>query len=70
MDPERVSIPPDMQRDLSNLKLAQNQTELSEQIMQLHQTLEAQGRLITQLIEATEGLNARKHTESESSRDR
>ena|SRR6266478_4903366 len=69
-DPETVQIPPDMQRDLSNFKLAQNQTELSQQITQLYQMLEDQGHLITQLVEATEGLKARKHTKGEGSTDR
>jgi potassium voltage-gated channel Shal-related subfamily D protein 2 len=41
--------------DLSNLKLAQNQTELSKQISDLRDTVEAQGVLIGRLLEALEG---------------
>ncbi|KAF8074171.1 hypothetical protein FPV67DRAFT_791341 [Lyophyllum atratum] len=38
--------------DLSNLKLAQNQTELSRQISELRATVDVQGRLMQQLLEA------------------
>lgn len=38
-------------RDLSNLKLAQNQTELSRQIEELAGTVEAQGKLLMRLLE-------------------
>lgn len=36
--------------DLSNLKLAQNQTELSRQISELAATVEVQGRLLKRLV--------------------
>ncbi|KIM34880.1 hypothetical protein M413DRAFT_79961 [Hebeloma cylindrosporum] len=38
-------------RDLTNLKLAQNQTELSRQIEELAGTVEVQGRLLRRLLE-------------------
>jgi uncharacterized coiled-coil protein SlyX len=38
-------------RDLSNMKLAQNQTELSRQIEELAGTVEVQGRLLRRLLE-------------------
>ena len=38
-------------RDLSNMKLAQNQTELSRQIEELAGTMEVQGRLLRRLLE-------------------
>lgn len=38
-------------RDLSNMKLAQNQTELSRQIEELAGTVDAQGRLLARLLE-------------------
>ncbi|KAJ7775034.1 hypothetical protein B0H16DRAFT_1362395 [Mycena metata] len=41
--------------DLSNRKLAHNQTELSKQISDLRSLVEAQGQLITQLVTALEG---------------
>ncbi|KAF5348601.1 hypothetical protein D9756_009695 [Leucocoprinus leucothites] len=37
-------------RDLSNMKLAQNQTELSKQIVDLNATVEMQGKLLRKLI--------------------
>ncbi|TFK18612.1 voltage-gated potassium channel [Coprinopsis marcescibilis] len=37
-------------RDLSNLKLAQNQTELSRQIGELREVVEGQGRLVERLV--------------------
>ncbi|KAF5344443.1 hypothetical protein D9756_011287 [Leucocoprinus leucothites] len=37
-------------RDLSNMKLAQNQTELSKQIVDLNATVEMQGKLLRRLI--------------------
>ncbi|TFK33509.1 hypothetical protein BDQ12DRAFT_700737 [Crucibulum laeve] len=40
--------------DLSNMKLAQNQTELSRQISELSATVETQGKLIRRLIEVLE----------------
>ncbi|KAF8192084.1 hypothetical protein BJ912DRAFT_1142217 [Pholiota molesta] len=42
-------------RDLSNMKLAQNQTELSRQIEELAATVEAQGALMARLLERLEG---------------
>ena len=42
------------QRDLSNLKLAQNQTELSRQIDELAGVVEAQGKMLTRLLELLE----------------
>lgn len=41
--------------DLSNRKLAHNQTELSKQIAELRTVVEAQGQLITRLVAALEG---------------
>ncbi|KAJ7164776.1 hypothetical protein C8R43DRAFT_1122653 [Mycena crocata] len=41
--------------DLSNRKLAHNQTELSKQIAELKGVVEAQGQLITRLVSAMEG---------------
>ncbi|EEB97003.1 hypothetical protein MPER_03766, partial [Moniliophthora perniciosa FA553] len=41
-------------RDLSNRKLAQNQTELSKQISELRDTVEMQGEMIKRLLEALE----------------
>lgn len=38
-------------RDLSNMKLAQNQTELSKQIEDLTATVELQGRMLQRLLE-------------------
>ncbi|KAJ7581028.1 hypothetical protein C8J56DRAFT_1029396 [Mycena floridula] len=38
-------------RDPSNLKLAQNQTELSKQIVELRSTVESQGLLLKQLLQ-------------------
>ncbi len=38
-------------KDLSNRKLAQNQTELSRQIEQLSATVEAQGAMIQRLLQ-------------------
>ena len=42
-------------RDLSNFKLAQNQTELSHQIEDLKATVELQGKVLTRLLVALEG---------------
>ncbi|KAF9473491.1 voltage-gated potassium channel [Pholiota conissans] len=42
-------------RDLSNMKLAQNQTELSRQIEDLASTVEIQGRLLERLLEKLDG---------------
>ncbi|KAF9264095.1 voltage-gated potassium channel [Marasmius fiardii PR-910] len=42
------------ERDLSNLKLAKNQTELSKQISELRDTVELQGEMIKRLLEALE----------------
>ena len=38
-------------RDLSNMKLAQNQTELSKQIEDLTATVEIQGRMLQRLLD-------------------
>jgi potassium voltage-gated channel Shal-related subfamily D member 2 len=38
-------------RDLTNMKLAQNQTELSKQIEDLTATVEIQGRMLQRLLE-------------------
>jgi len=47
--------PPRMpSRDLSNMKLAQNQTELSRQIEDLAATVEIQGRMLQRLMEVLE----------------
>jgi potassium voltage-gated channel Shal-related subfamily D protein 2 len=43
---------PSVPKDLTNRKLAQNQTELSQQIAELRVTVENQGRMIEQLLEA------------------
>lgn len=40
--------------DLSNRKLAQNQTELSRQITELRATVEAQGQMLERLVTALE----------------
>ncbi|KAL0577505.1 hypothetical protein V5O48_004491 [Marasmius crinis-equi] len=40
--------------DLSNLKLAQNQTELSKQISELRETVELQGLMIRRLLDSLE----------------
>ncbi|KAF8625611.1 hypothetical protein AX17_006797 [Amanita inopinata Kibby_2008] len=69
MDPNLVASPPTMQRDLSNFKLAQNQTELSQQIVHLHQVIEAQGRLIHRLVETMEELAPAKCAEKRTSLD-
>ncbi|ESK92115.1 voltage-gatedpotassiumchannel [Moniliophthora roreri MCA 2997] len=42
------------ERDLSNRKLAQNQTELSKQISELRDTVEMQGEMIKRLLEVLE----------------
>lgn len=41
--------------DLSNRKLAQNQTELSRQISELRSTVEVQGLMLQRLLDALEG---------------
>jgi potassium voltage-gated channel Shal-related subfamily D protein 2 len=41
--------------DLSNRKLAHNQTELSKQILELRGVVEAQGQMIARLVAALEG---------------
>jgi potassium voltage-gated channel Shal-related subfamily D protein 2 len=46
--PGTSSVP----KDLTNRKLAQNQTELSQQITELRVTVETQGRMIEKLLEA------------------
>lgn len=52
IDSEPAFAPPGIPRELSNFKLAQNQTELSQQIAQLHQVVEAQARLVQQLADS------------------
>lgn len=42
-------------RDLTNLKLAQNQTELSRQISELRVAMEAQGELLRRLVDVSDG---------------
>ncbi|KAJ3536670.1 hypothetical protein NMY22_g5926 [Coprinellus aureogranulatus] len=46
-----LSQPVSASRDLSNMKLAQNQTELSRQIEELRAVVERQGRLLEGLVE-------------------
>ena len=41
---------PALPKDLSNRKLAQNQTELSRQIAELRSTVEHQGHMVEQLL--------------------
>lgn len=43
------------ERDLSNRKLAQNQTELSRQILELRSAVEVQGEMIRRLVGMLEG---------------
>jgi len=43
--------------DLSNMKLAQNQTELSKQIVDLSRMVEEQGQLLRQIMKVLEGEN-------------
>lgn len=43
------------ERDLSNRKLAQNQTELSRQISELRSAVETQGEIIRRLVGLLEG---------------
>jgi len=54
-------------RDLSNMKLAQNQTELSKQIADLSRVVEEQGLLLRRLVNVLEGdnMNSRKGKERE-----
>jgi len=59
--PTTAFLPPnaalDRTRDLSNLKLAQNQTEISQQIQELKATVEFQSKIMQKLLnrlEATE----------------
>lgn len=49
-----VRAPVRSNRDLSNLKLAQNQSELSRQISDLRATVEAQGGMIEKLLDVLE----------------
>ncbi|RDB30383.1 Potassium voltage-gated channel subfamily D member 3 [Hypsizygus marmoreus] len=46
---------PPRERDLTNHKLAQNQTELSRQISDLRATVEMQGRTLERLLDVMEG---------------
>ncbi|KAK7437720.1 hypothetical protein VKT23_018436 [Stygiomarasmius scandens] len=55
--------PTQRERDLTNYKLAQNQTELSKQIIDLRDTVERQGEIIARLVGLLEG---RKGKERES----
>lgn len=60
-DPPTISpsdTPPIPLQDLSNFKLAQNQTELSRQIEELKTAVEMQKQMVNRLLEAIEG---RKH---------
>lgn len=57
-DPDEIAP-----RDLSNLKLAQNQTELSRQIAELRSTVEAQGQIMKRLLEAVEATSKGKQRE-------
>ena len=41
-------------QDLSNFKLAENQTELRKQIVDLRKTVEAQGELVRRLVDLIE----------------
>ncbi|KIK70731.1 hypothetical protein GYMLUDRAFT_147931 [Collybiopsis luxurians FD-317 M1] len=50
----RSAMPVRSDRDLSNLKLAQNQRELSKQISDLHAIVDAQGAMIKKLLEVLE----------------
>jgi hypothetical protein len=54
-DPFFASHNPTLPSDLSNRKLAHNQTELSKQISELRGVVEAQGQLIARLATALEG---------------
>lgn len=49
-----VRAPLRSNKDLSNLKLAQNQSELSRQISDLRTTVEAQGKMIEKLVNVLE----------------
>ncbi|KAI6030617.1 hypothetical protein F5J12DRAFT_801813 [Pisolithus orientalis] len=51
-------------RDLSNRKLAQNQTELSRQISELRMTVELQSQMMKQLLTILEGQDEGKRRES------
>ncbi|RDB21570.1 Potassium voltage-gated channel subfamily B member 2 [Hypsizygus marmoreus] len=50
---------PSRQRDLSNHKLAQNQTELSRQISDLRATVEMQGRILERMLDVLEGSSSK-----------
>ncbi|KAK2462679.1 hypothetical protein APHAL10511_005295 [Amanita phalloides] len=65
---EAAFAPPGMHPELSNYKLAKNQTELSQQIGHLHQVIESQGRLLQCLADALgESAPGLKHIDSRSS---
>lgn len=49
------SQPVEAIKDLSNRKLAQNQTELSQQISELRVTVEMQGEMIRELLRYLHG---------------
>jgi len=58
LEPDSPSPSEDHQapsQDLSNFKLAQNQTQLSKQIEELKSTVEMQGQMMNRLIQALEG---------------
>lgn len=51
MDPDLdASLDTRIERDLTNRKLAQNQTELSRQISELRSVVEVQGEMIRRLV--------------------
>ncbi|EFI27342.1 hypothetical protein CC1G_14815 [Coprinopsis cinerea okayama7 len=53
--PMHIPISSSASRDLTNMKLAQNQTELSHQIDELKGIVEEQGKLIGRLVDLLEG---------------
>ncbi|KIM65843.1 hypothetical protein SCLCIDRAFT_1211848 [Scleroderma citrinum Foug A] len=60
----RLDSQSEPQRDLSNRKLAQNQTELSQQISELRVAVEQQGQVIRELLAILEGKEKGKRRES------
>lgn len=60
----RLNSQSEPQRDLSNRKLAQNQTELSQQISELRVAVEQQGQVIRELLTILEGQGKGKRRES------
>ncbi|KAH7925161.1 voltage-gated potassium channel [Leucogyrophana mollusca] len=61
---QRLEPRPDTLRDLSNRKLAQNQTELSHQISELRVAMEMQGEMIKDLLGLLDGKARGKRRES------